>query len=44
MLSEPILVVPYNPAWKDEFIHYGRAIRSILGNRAARIDHIGSQL
>ena len=41
-MSEPVLVVPYNPSWKAEFLEIGTRIRRSLGNKAIRIDHIGS--
>lgn len=35
-------IVPYDPAWADEFRRVAGRIRSVLGQRALRIDHIGS--
>jgi GrpB-like predicted nucleotidyltransferase (UPF0157 family) len=35
-------IVPYSDAWPGEFQRLGRRIRSVLGDRALRIDHIGS--
>src|SRR3982751_5115303 len=40
--SKPVIVVPYRDEWPQEFRRRGAALRSILGNSAARIDHIGS--
>ncbi len=42
MPADPIVVVPYDPAWAEEFRRYGRALRTALGSRAVRIDHVGS--
>ena len=35
-------IVPYQPAWQDEFLVLGRTLRQALGDLALRIDHIGS--
>jgi GrpB-like predicted nucleotidyltransferase (UPF0157 family) len=35
-------IVPYQPAWRDEFLSLGRTLRQGLGDLALRIDHIGS--
>ncbi len=32
----------YDPAWAERFRRYGTALREALGERALRIDHIGS--
>ncbi len=37
-----ITIVPYKPAWPEEFLALGRDIRKALGDLALRIDHIGS--
>jgi GrpB-like predicted nucleotidyltransferase (UPF0157 family) len=37
-----ISIEPYSEAWSAEFQRLGRRIRSALGERALRIDHIGS--
>jgi GrpB-like predicted nucleotidyltransferase (UPF0157 family) len=37
-----ISIEPYSEAWPAEFARLGQRIRSILGERALRIDHIGS--
>lgn len=37
-----ITIVPYRPTWPQEFLTLGRALRQALGDRALRIDHIGS--
>jgi GrpB-like predicted nucleotidyltransferase (UPF0157 family) len=41
-MPDPIVVVPYNSNWKNEFKEIGSKIRSSLGPMAVRIDHIGS--
>ena len=38
----PIKILPYNPAWPDEFQQIGATLRGILGDHALRINHIGS--
>ena len=37
-----ITIVPYDPAWLEEFATIARELRSALGPDALRIDHIGS--
>jgi GrpB-like predicted nucleotidyltransferase (UPF0157 family) len=37
-----ILISEYDPAWPERFRAYAAALRGELGERAARIDHIGS--
>lgn len=37
-----IVIVPYKPSWRDEFMSIGIPLRSALGDMALRIDHIGS--
>lgn len=39
---DPIVVVPYDPAWPDLFAQLARGLRAELGAVALRIDHIGS--
>ena len=42
-LAEPeIVVVPYDDGWPDDFANLGSSLRDSLGDRAIRIDHIGS--
>lgn len=41
-MSEPIIVVPYDEKWKDEFHGIGSLLRQTFGDIALRIDHIGS--
>jgi GrpB-like predicted nucleotidyltransferase (UPF0157 family) len=38
----PIILVPYDPAWPDEFRGVGERLRRALGAAALRIDHVGS--
>jgi GrpB-like predicted nucleotidyltransferase (UPF0157 family) len=37
-----ITIVPYDTHWPEEFIALARPLRSVLGDLALRIDHIGS--
>jgi GrpB-like predicted nucleotidyltransferase (UPF0157 family) len=37
-----VVIVPYSERWSGEFDRLGRRLRSVLGERALRIDHIGS--
>jgi len=37
-----ILIEPYSERWPEQFRELGARIRSTLGDRAVRIDHIGS--
>lgn len=41
-MSEPIIVVPYNPKWPEKFREIAIPIRQAMGGIALRIDHIGS--
>lgn len=41
-MGEPILVVPYDPAWPRRFAELAARLRQALGPLAVRIDHIGS--
>ncbi len=41
-MGEPILIEAYDPDWPRRFADLARALRRELGERAARIDHIGS--
>jgi GrpB-like predicted nucleotidyltransferase (UPF0157 family) len=41
-VPEAIVVVPYHAEWPSLFIDIGRRLRQELGDRALRIDHIGS--
>lgn len=37
-----ITIVPYDTRWPDEFVAIARPLHAVLGERALRIDHIGS--
>ncbi|MES5929838.1 GrpB family protein [Bacillus cereus group sp. MG9] len=41
-MSDKIIVVPYKSEWSKEFQNLGDSLRSVLGDVAIRIDHIGS--
>jgi GrpB-like predicted nucleotidyltransferase (UPF0157 family) len=41
-MADPIIVVPYDPAWHHLFVATAQPIRQALGDIALRIDHIGS--
>jgi GrpB-like predicted nucleotidyltransferase (UPF0157 family) len=41
-MSDPIMVVAYDPAWPGIFRQVGAKLRAALGGVALRIDHIGS--
>ena len=41
-MSEKIVVVPYDPEWPALFARLGADLRGALGEKALRIDHIGS--
>ena len=41
-MSDPIVVVAYNPEWPGVFRHLAQSIREAMGKTAQRIDHIGS--
>lgn len=41
-MGDPILIEPYDPAWPTQFASLGVRIRGELGERALRIDHVGS--
>jgi len=38
----PIVIVPYDPRWPEEFREIATHLRSALGRVAIRIDHVGS--
>jgi GrpB-like predicted nucleotidyltransferase (UPF0157 family) len=40
--DQPIVIVPYRPTWPEEFRQVATPIRAALGDRALRVDHIGS--
>ena len=37
-----IAIVDYRPEWREQFDRIAETLRSALGDRALRIDHIGS--
>jgi GrpB-like predicted nucleotidyltransferase (UPF0157 family) len=41
-VSDPIVIVPYDPQWRQLFAQFGADLRRALGKTALRIDHIGS--
>jgi GrpB-like predicted nucleotidyltransferase (UPF0157 family) len=41
-MPDPIEIVPYRAGWVDEFRALAQRLRDGLGDRALRIDHIGS--
>ena len=40
--SRPVVIVPYQQRWPVEYRELGAQLRSVLGDCALRIDHIGS--
>lgn len=40
--EEPVVIVPYDPAWPDEFRRWAGCLRTTVGSGALRIDHVGS--
>ncbi|MCV0428047.1 MAG: GrpB family protein [Roseibium sp.] len=42
MSPEPIEIENWSPHWRPSFQEKSAAIRRVLGDRALRIDHIGS--
>ena len=41
-MPDRVVIVPYDPLWPELFAELGIALRGALGERALRIDHIGS--
>ena len=41
-VSEPVVIVPHQDRWQREFREAATSLRRVLGDRASRIDHIGS--
>ena len=41
-VSAPIVIVEYDPRWPELFAREGARIRTLLGSRAVRIEHVGS--
>ncbi len=42
MRTKKVIVVPYNPAWKDEFEILRTYLERALGNTIVDIEHVGS--
>jgi GrpB-like predicted nucleotidyltransferase (UPF0157 family) len=42
MVDHPVCMVPYREEWPRQFTIIGTVLRKILGEKAIRIDHIGS--
>jgi GrpB-like predicted nucleotidyltransferase (UPF0157 family) len=42
VLNGPIQLVDYNPKWPGQFAREAERIRTVLGDRALRIEHVGS--
>ena len=42
MPDKPLVICDYQPTWAEQFRELGTALRAKLGDRALRIDHIGS--
>lgn len=40
--NAPITLVEYDPSWSDLFEQEANRIRSVLGNKALQIEHVGS--
>ncbi|PLT27998.1 GrpB family protein [Peribacillus deserti] len=41
-MTDPIIIIPYQLKWPDEFSRTAKVLREALGDKADRIDHIGS--
>lgn len=41
-MADPIIIVPYDSHWPQQFVALSTAMRQALGSVAVRIDHIGS--
>jgi GrpB-like predicted nucleotidyltransferase (UPF0157 family) len=41
-LSGPIVLVDYDPAWPEQFAGEAEQVRAALGERALRVEHVGS--
>ncbi len=39
---EPVIIVPYDPAWPRQYDAVSERIRSALGDRIVALDHVGS--
>jgi GrpB-like predicted nucleotidyltransferase (UPF0157 family) len=41
-MKDPVIILPYDPAWPGRFLELARPMRAALGEQALRIDHVGS--
>jgi GrpB-like predicted nucleotidyltransferase (UPF0157 family) len=41
-MPNPVVILPYDPIWRERFLELGTALRKVLGETALRIDHVGS--
>jgi len=41
-LAAPIAVAPYDPEWPRQFAEEDCRVREVLGDRALRVEHVGS--
>ncbi len=41
-LDGPVLLVEYDPKWPERFVREAERIRAALGERAIRVEHVGS--
>ncbi|MGE5567732.1 MAG: GrpB family protein [Rhodospirillales bacterium] len=41
-LAGPVVIVDYDPEWPRLFQHHAAKIRTAMGERALRIEHVGS--
>jgi len=41
-MAEPIIIVPYDPAWPDTFARLKDGIVAALGTTVLRVEHVGS--
>jgi GrpB-like predicted nucleotidyltransferase (UPF0157 family) len=41
-LDAPIVLVDYDPEWRHKFDEQAKRIRTILGEQALRVEHVGS--
>jgi GrpB-like predicted nucleotidyltransferase (UPF0157 family) len=42
VMKEQVVIVPYDSNWQAEFAQIGASLRQALGEKALRIDHVGS--
>ncbi len=41
-MSEPLLISPYDPAWRDQFERLRERAAAVLGPLAVAVEHVGS--